>query len=209
MNHNAIRTLAIDEAFDQMRKYPCEGDAPQHMISWPRNVVAPAQSCVRPEEYSRAEQHFFVREPCHHLKHSRYCGRDCAGTGLAKGQVRTGGRQRNDTAMGHASRPEHSGGNQKSVFQLPVRSLVPARQTTHISRCGLRARPTIALKLTKRISLRRASLGRAMRLVPTLLRASMAVRGNPREVVVGDGATTWIENSIRALTLPLSERLPQ
>jgi hypothetical protein len=37
----------------------------------------------------------------------------------------------------------------------------------------------------------------------------MAVRGNPREVVVGDGATTWIENSIRALTLPLSERLPQ
>jgi hypothetical protein len=100
MNHDAIRTFAIDEAFEQMRKYTCEGDAPQHMISRPR--AAPAQSRVRPEEYSRAEHHFFVREPCHHLKRSLYCGRDCAGTGLANGQVRTGGRQHNDPAMGHA-----------------------------------------------------------------------------------------------------------
>jgi hypothetical protein len=60
---------------------------------------------------------------------------------------------------GMQSRPEQSGGNPKSVFQSPVRSLVPdARQTTHISRCRL-----IALKLTRRISLRRASLGRAVR----------------------------------------------
>jgi hypothetical protein len=48
-NYDAIRAFTIDEAFEQMRKYTCESDAPQDMISLPREVVAPAQSRVRPE----------------------------------------------------------------------------------------------------------------------------------------------------------------
>src|SRR5205085_2932817 len=97
MNHNAIWTFAIDEAFEQMRKYTCKGDAPHQ----PAACCACQIACTS-RRVSRAEHHFFVREPCHHLKRPLYCGRDCAGTGLANGQVRTGGGQRNDPAMGHA-----------------------------------------------------------------------------------------------------------
>jgi len=78
---------------------------------------------------------------------------------------------------GMQSRPEQSGGNQ---------SLYSNRQFE--------------------VWFQRGPSGRAMRRVPTFIRASMAVRGiegRRRRV-----ATTWIENSIRALTASPSERLP-
>jgi hypothetical protein len=50
MNHDAIRTFAVDQAFEYMRQDARNGDAAQHVVRSARDLVLrSAQPRIRPE----------------------------------------------------------------------------------------------------------------------------------------------------------------